>query len=240
MGVFALVMLRGVGLHTHLPSPRVAVFAMVSAAAGLLLAGCSRSTSHDLSSLPSVSRSLHSPRGRLVSSRLLTPVFCASLPWQMAHIARENRMDKLEQQVRDALFSRTTAHLGEHRILKTAFTKFDKVPRRWRPVALTPLSRPHSGFNMTENDTCQRSRARSRTALPQDASGSVDVHEFAKALEYLGLHTAEGGLPGVGGLPMDVVTGLFERYDNDNSGHVDYEEFCGAILKENTKMTKMT
>jgi hypothetical protein len=43
MGVFALVMLRGVGLHTHLPSPRVAVFAMVSAAAGLLLAGCSAS-----------------------------------------------------------------------------------------------------------------------------------------------------------------------------------------------------
>ena len=46
---------------------------------------------------------------------------------QLEHIKRENRMDKLEQQVREALFSRTTAHLGEHRILKNAFTKFDKV-----------------------------------------------------------------------------------------------------------------
>lgn len=77
-------------------------------------------------------------------------------------------------------------------------------------------------------------------ARTQDISGSVDVHEFTKALEYLGLHTAEGGLPGAGGLPVDVVTGLFERYDKDKSGHIDYEEFCGAILTENTRMTKMT
>ena len=44
-------------------------------------------------------------------------------------------MDKLEQQVRDALFWRTTAHLGEHRILKTAFAKFDKV----RAASVPPL-----------------------------------------------------------------------------------------------------
>lgn len=75
-------------------------------------------------------------------------------------------MDKLEQQVRDALFSRTTAHLGEHRILKTAFTKFDKVPRRSRPVALRSLCLTHSTFKMTENDLLRALvRAFARTRL---------------------------------------------------------------------------
>lgn len=114
---------------------------------------------------------------------MFTPVLDRSVLSQLAKLDRENRITKLEQQVRDALFSRSTAHLGEHRILRTAFSKFDK-----------------------------------------DGSGSVDQHEFAKALEYLGLHTADGGLPGSGGLPTDVVVGLFERYDKDQSGHVDYEE----------------
>ena len=34
--------------------------------------------------------------------------------------------DKVEQQVRDALFARSTAHKGEERILRAAFSKFDK------------------------------------------------------------------------------------------------------------------
>ena len=115
----------------------------------------------------------------------------------MAKIELSNGVDKLEQQVRDALFARTTAHLGEHRILKSAFNRFDK-----------------------------------------DASGSVDIHEFEKALEHLGLHTADGGLPGAGGLPTAVVHGLFFRYDTDGSGHVDYEEFCAAVLQDD-RMHKM-
>ena len=39
---------------------------------------------------------------------------------------------------------------------------------------------------------------------------------------------------------LDHLRGLFERYDKDKSGHVDYEEFCGAILTENARITKMT
>lgn len=76
--------------------------------------------------------------------------------------------------------------------------------------------------------------------LHWNPQGNVDAHEFAKALEYLGLHTAEGGLPGAGGLPEAVVMGLFDRYDTDRSGSVDYDEFCSAILKENPRMVKMT
>jgi hypothetical protein len=91
---------------------------------------------------------------------------------QLAAIEVENKVDKVEQQVRDAILARTNTHYGEHRILKAAFNFFDR-----------------------------------------DASGCVDRKEFTKALEYLGLHTADTGLPGVGGLPADVVNGLFDRYD---------------------------
>ena len=41
MGVFACVMLAGSGLHAWLPTPRVAVLSMLSAACGLLLVGYS-------------------------------------------------------------------------------------------------------------------------------------------------------------------------------------------------------
>ena len=40
--------------------------------------------------------------------------------------ALKRAVDRLEQQVKDALLARTTAHMGEQRILKNAFIKFDK------------------------------------------------------------------------------------------------------------------
>lgn len=97
----------------------------------------------------------------------------------------ETAINRLELAVFDSLFSRTTAHYGEHRVFKTAFTKFDT-----------------------------------------NLSGTVDIKEFTKALECLGLHTAENGLPGQGGVPQIVVNGLFARYDTDGApcpeadGHV--------------------
>ena len=114
-------------------------------------------------------------------------------------IAAEERkaIDRVEAQLRDALFSRSTAHLGEQRLLKNAFTKFDK-----------------------------------------DCSGSVDLKEFMLALEHLGLHTEDKGLPGQGGLPYATVEALFNRYDKDGSGHLDYEEFS-AFIHHPSKITKM-
>ena len=99
-------------------------------------------------------------------------------------------VSRLEQQVRDAVWARTTAFVGEERVLKAAFAFFDK-----------------------------------------DSSGSVDVDEFVKALESLGLHTRKAGLPGHGGLPVSVVEALFARYDVDASGTVDYNEFCSVLLR---------
>jgi len=116
---------------------------------------------------------------------------------ELAEAEARKAVDRLEQQVRDALFARTTAHLAEHRILKNAFTKFDK-----------------------------------------DSSGFVDLKEFSLALEHLGLHMADHGLPGQGGLQPWVVERLFARYDADGSGALEYTEFCGAMLSPD-KMTKM-
>ena len=63
-------------------------------------------------------------------------------------------------------------------------------------------------------------------------SGNVDFNEFIQALEHLGLHTDKVGLPGHGGLPIQVVTGLFARYDIDGSGSISCEEFCAGLMKE--------
>jgi hypothetical protein len=106
-------------------------------------------------------------------------------PEEKARIEMQKKVDKLEQQVRDALFARSTAHLGEHRVLKNAFTKFDA-----------------------------------------DCSGYVDRHEFGKCLEYLGLHTENEGNQGLGGVPAEIVTSLFGRYDTDDSGEIEYDEVC--------------
>ena len=58
-----------------------------------------------------------------------------------------------------------------------------------------------------------------------------DRGEFMKALS-LWSATAENGLPGSGGLPSEVVHGLFDRYDTSGDGQVDYNEFCAAIVKD--------
>ena len=98
---------------------------------------------------------------------------------------------RMEKQLIDALFARTTAHVGEHRILKSAFTKFDT-----------------------------------------DMSGAISCKEFKKALECLGLHSSESGLPGFGGYPEAVVEGLFASYDKDGSGEIDYNESVEQLLKD--------
>jgi len=116
---------------------------------------------------------------------------------EIAAAEERKAVDRLEQQLRDALFARTTAHMAEHRVLTSAFQKFDT-----------------------------------------DMSGSVDMREFSLALEHLGLHQADAGLPGQGGLAPGVVGALFRRYDVDGSGHLEYAEFRDAMLAPD-KLTKM-
>ena len=63
-----------------------------------------------------------------------------------------------------------------------------------------------------------------------DNSGAIDFNEFKHALEYIGLHTQESGLPGNGGMPEVVLEALFRKYDQDGSGQLEYMEFVNALL----------
>ena len=54
------------------------------------------------------------------------PDLDAASPAQLAEWKLAELIDRLEQQVRDAVFGRTTAHIGEERVLKQTFTRFDK------------------------------------------------------------------------------------------------------------------
>lgn len=66
----------------------------------------------------------------------------------------------------------------------------------------------------------------------KDGSGDIDKKEFLKAMERFGLHIRGKGRPGVGGLPEEVVTALFDRYDADRSGTLSFREFSNGFLKK--------
>lgn len=66
-----------------------------------------------------------------------------------------------------------------------------------------------------------------------DGSGQIEPKEFLKAMERFGLHVRGKGRPGIGGLPEDVVLGLFSRYDKDGSGALSFREFSQAFVSRN-------
>ena len=68
----------------------------------------------------------------------------------------------------------------------------------------------------------------------KDQSGALDLSEFCKALEYLGLHVDGRGAPGLGGIPFDVVESVFRDLDTDSSGTVEYREFMAHLLQNVT------
>ena len=67
-------------------------------------------------------------------------------------------------------------------------------------------------------------------------SGTVDFDEFVNALEKFGMHVAGGRRKGVGGLPIDTVRALFDKYDTDHSGALEYKEFTRGIFADDDKL----
>ena len=73
-------------------------------------------------------------------------------------------------------------------------------------------------FSKAVSDTQLKRQVEAQFAqFDVDKSGNVDIDEFCKALEKFGMHVA-GRRAGVGGVPMDVVQGLYDKYDVDSSG----------------------
>jgi len=62
-----------------------------------------------------------------------------------------------------------------------------------------------------------------------DKSGEVSFKEFRAAMERFGLHVA-GETAGMGGIPLDVLQGLFDRYDSDASGVLTYKQFINGLF----------
>lgn len=103
--------------------------------------------------------------------------------------------DKVEQQVRDALFARSTAHKGEERILRAAFSKFDKdrsatVDFDEFSKALEHLGLHTEGKGLEGHGGLKAEAVRSLFArYDTDGSGSIEYEEFCAAITKEGRTT---------------------------------------------------
>ena len=65
----------------------------------------------------------------------------------------------------------------------------------------------------------------------QDNSGEVNFREFCRAMECFGLSVSQPGQKGSGGVPPDVLRGLFNRYNTDRSECISYLEFTSGLFQ---------
>jgi len=65
-----------------------------------------------------------------------------------------------------------------------------------------------------------------------DGSGEVSFSEFALAMERFGLAVKKPGTRGAGGVPPEVLRGLFDRYNKDQSEALSYQEFSDGLFKK--------
>lgn len=63
-----------------------------------------------------------------------------------------------------------------------------------------------------------------------DGSGEVSFKEFGKAMELFGLQVMKPGDRGKGGIPPEVLRGLFDRYNLDQSESISYAEFSKGLF----------
>ena len=107
---------------------------------------------------------------------------------RIAQIELGKLTDKTEQQVRDALFARSTAHIGEERILRAAFNKFDKDRSKSIDFHEFQLALEHLGLH-TEGDGLDGCGGLPLDAVKGlfarydvDGGGTVDYEEFISAI----------------------------------------------------------
>ena len=63
-----------------------------------------------------------------------------------------------------------------------------------------------------------------------DGSGEVSFNEFVMAMERFGLQCQKPGQRGKGGVPPEVMRGLFDRYNKDLSECISYKEFSDGLF----------
>ena len=92
----------------------------------------------------------------------------------------------------------------------------DRVALRKLEQQLKDALRARTKYHLSEH----RIMKKAFTKFDTDCSGSVDFHEFSKALEHMGLHTQGDGLPGWGGVKPSVMRALFNKFDTDGGGTI--------------------
>jgi len=107
---------------------------------------------------------------------------------RIAEMELSKLTDKVEQQIKDALFARSTAHIGEERILLAAFNKFDKdrshnvdfdeFVKALEYLGLHTEGKGLAGCGGLPLDSVQALFARYDT----DSGGTVDYEEFVAAV----------------------------------------------------------
>jgi len=68
-----------------------------------------------------------------------------------------------------------------------------------------------------------------------DGSGEVSFKEFSMAMERFGLSLMKPGDRGKGGVPPEVLQGLFDRYNKDGSECISYLEFSAGLYGSGPK-----
>ena len=70
-----------------------------------------------------------------------------------------------------------------------------------------------------------------------DGSGEVEFREFRLAMERFGLTMASPDSRSKGGVPYEVLRGLFDRYNKDQSESLSYQEFSDGLFKKEQEIT---
>lgn len=65
-----------------------------------------------------------------------------------------------------------------------------------------------------------------------DGSGEVEFREFTMAMERFGLSIASEDARSKGGVPLQVLRGLFDRYNTDKGESLSYQEFSNGFFKK--------
>ena len=153
-------------------------------------------------------------------------------------------VDRLEKLLRPYMYAKVCAHDGEFSVGPTAVVPSNaartaaalnrrahrRCPHHRRCLALSRVALLRLAQVPNDMNT-KRAVERSFGDFDTDSSKSVSINEFIAALERYGMHVA-GRRPGAGGLPMAVVQALFDKYDVDSSGSIDYKEVCGRAKAE--------
>ena len=95
-------------------------------------------------------------------------------------------------------------------------------------IGLEKKLRAYMYAKVPNDQNTKRAVQRAFTDFDLDGSGAVSIGEFIKALERFGMHVA-GQRPGVGGLPMDVVQSLFDKYVSMSMAMATYMSMSMAM-----------